>query len=763
MTETGPEKSPRSGAPVTASWLTPLRFAGVLILLLAATFPKLLLGEVLFYRDYGFLGYPFVYYHHDSFWKGELPAWNPLSNCGAPFLAQWGTQIFYPFSLIYLLLPLPWSLGFFCLVHLFIGGMGMYYLLDRWTRCPWAGAIGAVLFVFNGATLSSIIYPNYAATISWMPWMVLLVPRACRDGGMALLGAIVVSTCQMLTGAPELILMTWLLLVALALVARRPKKAPFLWRFALVVIGVTGLTSAQLFPFFELLLDSQRDKDFARAFWAMPGWGWANLLVPLFHCGRTPQGMFVQAGQSFMPSYYLGATAIGLAGIALVLQKDRWVRVLVGATLFSLILALGEQGFIYDALRRVFPPLGFARYPIKFVLLSAFTIPLLAGSAIAALHHNSPHAGRFDKVIALTAWGVLTFCIAALLCFAWRYPFPADSWSATASNGLIRLVFFSLIWSALFLRPPVKVTPWFQVFVLVMIWTDFRFHTPKQNPTLPAWVFAPRLLQQTGKLPNPPQPGQSRAMITPRWELAMHTRMVPDFLQDFLGERVALWSNLNLLDHIPKVNGASTLLTAEQMDVESLLYRSLDQELPKLQDFLGVSFLTRSQETLAWSPRETYLPLVTSVAECVFVERTNSLEVLADPAWDPRRTVYLSMADKTSVTTGPHSIGTVSEFHFGANQLHFKVRSPGPTFVVIGQTYYRPWRAYVDGKNTQLLRANHAFQAIEITGGEHWVRLVYRDRIFFAGAAVSLISLILIGWAYLRLSRPVKGAGLNPG
>jgi hypothetical protein len=39
----------------------------------------------------------------------------------------------YPFSLLYLLFPLPWSVNFFCLAHLFWAGLGTYVLASRWT------------------------------------------------------------------------------------------------------------------------------------------------------------------------------------------------------------------------------------------------------------------------------------------------------------------------------------------------------------------------------------------------------------------------------------------------------------------------------------------------------------------------------------------------------------------------------------------------------------------------------------------------------
>src|SRR5262249_40315159 len=100
---TGP--APRAG-PSNPDWWTPGRFALLLFLLILATFPDVLLGRrSFFYRDYAALAYPAACYSHASFWRGELPLWNPLNHCGVPFLAQWGTLALYPLSLIFQLLP----------------------------------------------------------------------------------------------------------------------------------------------------------------------------------------------------------------------------------------------------------------------------------------------------------------------------------------------------------------------------------------------------------------------------------------------------------------------------------------------------------------------------------------------------------------------------------------------------------------------------------------------------------------------------------
>ena len=153
------------------------RFALVLALLICATFPKVLIGTDTFvFRDYALFGYPLAHYHRDCFWRGEIPLWNPFNNSGLPFLAQWNTLVCYPLSLIYLILPLPWSLGMFCLVHLFVGGLGMFFLAQQFTKHPFAAAMAGIGFAFSGVSLSALIWPNVTASLAWSPWVLWLVP-----------------------------------------------------------------------------------------------------------------------------------------------------------------------------------------------------------------------------------------------------------------------------------------------------------------------------------------------------------------------------------------------------------------------------------------------------------------------------------------------------------------------------------------------------------------------------------------------------------
>jgi hypothetical protein len=164
------------------NFFSPLRFGILLAVLICATFPQVIAGwETFVARDYGFFAYPLAHFQRDCFWRGEIPFWDPYNNCGVPFLAQWNTMALYPPALIYLLLPLPWSLGFFSLLHLWFGGMGMYWLARRWTKNDFAAAFAGTVFAFNGLTLNLLTWPSHTATFAWMPWVVLAVELAWRD------------------------------------------------------------------------------------------------------------------------------------------------------------------------------------------------------------------------------------------------------------------------------------------------------------------------------------------------------------------------------------------------------------------------------------------------------------------------------------------------------------------------------------------------------------------------------------------------------
>jgi hypothetical protein len=62
-------------------------------------------------------------------------------------------------------------------------------------------------------------------------------------------------------------------------------------------------------------------------------------------------------------------------------------------------------------------------------------------------------------------------------------------------------------------------------------------------------------------------------------------------------------------------------------------------------------------------------------------------------------------------------------------------------WIVISESAWKGWRAYLDGRRVKIQRANIAFLSVYVPAGDHHVRLAYLPQSFVAGRAISLLTL----------------------
>ena len=726
----------------SSHWFTPARFGILLALLVFASFPQVILGMQTFVaRDYGFFAYPLAHFQKDCFWHGLIPFWDPYNNCGVPFLAQWNTMPLYPPSLIYLLLPLPWSLSFFCLVHLWFGGLGMFFLARKWTGNNFAAAFAGTAFCFSGLTLNLLIWPSHTATWSWMPWVVLAVESAWREGGRKVFIAAIPGALQMLAGGPEIIFFTWLVLLALWIqqlaTNEFPRKA--FWRFPLVVLLVALMVAAQLLPFFDLVAHSQRQAGYADLRWSMPGRGWVNFLLPMAFGRIMGEGIFFQVtpeGQAWTSSYYLGIGTLWLALLALWKSRNRRVYLLATVAALAVIFALGDNTPVLPALRKLIPQLSFVTYPVKYLLLVTFIAPLLAAFALTRLNEQNLRKET------MTIGTLLLLLLVAVIVWASRFPSPYSDAHTALLNGFSRLVFLILTGAVLFAlagKLPSRLFYAAPLLLILVAWLDVLTHEPAQNPTVPPEVYQLNLARE--KLAMDPQPelGGSRALVSPRAYMDFIQMALRDPKNNYLAKRLGYCGDCNLLDAVPKVDGFFSLTTRWNNDLFSLIYGATN-DFPRLDDFLGVSQITAPDEIYDWQSRKTFLPLVTAGQWPLFATDAETLHDLGAINFDGSKLVLLPPDARQFVTVTNQTDARVLNSKFEIQRVEIQVEAAAPSLVVVSQSFYHNWSASVDGRDVPLLRANHAFQAIQVPQGRHDVQLIYKDKAFEEGAALSTIA-----------------------
>jgi hypothetical protein len=496
----------------------------------------------------------------------------------------------------------------------------------------------------------------------------------------------------------------------------------------------------QLLPFLELLAHSQRDTGFGSSEWSMPVWGWANFLVPLFRTHPTAQGLFLQAEQNWTSSYYAGVGTILLVAVAVRRVRDWRVWLLAALFFLSLVLSLGDQGLLYRALRFCLPMVGFARYPIKFVILTLAVAPLLAAFGLQALTRRATPMGRFEWACGL---GILLL-IGMIVALAGKGPVPDYLWAVTWHNGLARAGLFVLVLviTGGLLKSLGHRRILFGCLLLVAFWVDFMTHVPTQNPTVRPWVYSPGWGNEHRQWNAQPRLGQSRAMLSPAAEEVIRPHQLPNLEENYLISRLALFANCNLLDNVPQVYGFFSLAPGEANDATCIPYVRTNSDFAVLLDFMGVSQITAPGTVCNWAPRPTAMPIVTVGQKPLFADDQTVINAFAHTNVDLRRIVFLPPEARGGITatqrTAAHALAT----QFANQKISIQTEAAAASLVVIAQSYYPAWKAYVDGRPAKIWRANYAFQAVQVPPGHHQLRLVYEDSRLLIGAVLSGLGLL---------------------
>jgi hypothetical protein len=69
---------------------------------------------------------------------------------------------------------------------------------------------------------------------------------------------------------------------------------------------------------------------------------------------------------------------------------------------------------------------------------------------------------------------------------------------------------------------------------------------------------------------------------------------------------------------------------------------------------------------------------------------------------------------------------------------------PCAGLVIVSQTWYPGWMAYVDGRRTPLLEAYGFLDAVPVPAGEHHIELVYRPWHAWIGALITLTTVAIV-------------------
>lgn len=98
----------------------------------------------------------------------------------------------------------------------------------------------------------------------------------------------------------------------------------------------------------------------------------------------------------------------------------------------------------------------------------------------------------------------------------------------------------------------------------------------------------------------------------------------------------------------------------------------------------------------------------------------------------------------------------LTEVETDVNEIRGKITVSVPKALVLAIPYSKGFRAYVDGKETELVRANTMYMALKLSPGSHEIRLTYRTPYLYPGICLTALGVL---WYILLVIRDKKKRG----
>ncbi len=670
--------------------------------------PLLFLDKTLFLRDIHRLFFPMKYFLHLSLREGFLPYWCPNYFCGSPFMSDLQSGVFYPLSLIFLL-PFPKSFNLFVVVHFFLAFYFFYLFIRLMGLSRKAALLTSVSYCYGGYTIASVNTLNNLSTLVWLPAILWAYRSASmKKAGPGHLLSILFMALALLGGEPQLFIMTMglLLLHSFAYHDKESGAGNFLKQTAIILVFLASallLTLVQLGPAY---LDYQLSVraggiPYQEAVRYSLDWGMLkHLVMPLpfpadftTHPGALTELFPGRGTLPWLLTPYPGFIIVPLAILGFLFHlSKRWMLWPVVFSL-SLLLALGDNTPLYSLFYRLFP---FFRFPEKFLFLTGFTLLVMA-------------AYGFDQLLSFLK-------------------------GRGGSTALLSGVFLMVLIADLYVNHR-HLNPFCDA-------AFYRYHHPCLTP----------ILEDRDRF---------RVFVDPETATPAHIR--ESIQNHHIKWQMMLMPNLGILHNIDNIGGITGLeLRYQSLITEALkgpwsqrmhLLRAanvkylistkpLDKELDLAGRIKKINPLVyRVKRDL---PRAWMVGQLEPVGQGVLSEVTGG-------SFDP---AVSALAGGTEV--GGYNkpfFQEVDQIRYGpGGRIHIQVRAEKPGILVLSESAYPGWRAFVDGREKPLLWLNLLFQGVELKAGTHEVDFIFRPLHFHVFLFISLISLVIfsLSWLYWR-------------
>ncbi len=122
-------------------------------------------------------------------------------------------------------------------------------------------------------------------------------------------------------------------------------------------------------------------------------------------------------------------------------------------------------------------------------------------------------------------------------------------------------------------------------------------------------------------------------------------------------------------------------------------------------------------------------------------------EMKALDDFDPSSTAIVQESFKSKVPNSPKwdSASSIKLSKFDNDKLNYVVKTTGDQFAVFSEVYYdRGWKAFIDGKETSIVKVNYVLRGLPVPPGEHNIEFRFEPASYIAGRRITSITQVLL-------------------
>jgi hypothetical protein len=382
------------------------------------------------------------------------------------------------------------------------------------------------------------------------------------------------------------------------------------------------------------------------------------------------------------------------------------------------VIAIGNATPMHRLFYDYLPGFSLLRVPARFILLTNFSISMLACAGLHYWQNNTISNKHIWKYLLTATIVVIIALTAAWTVATQKYPNPNSSTLAIAVIiCLITLLSNKLVgprWIVLLLAIEL---------IALGAWIEIDYRNPNEG-----YIEGPAVkFLKT-------QPGPYRIDVA-----------------------ASSWQpNAPLVHEIESINGLHNPMTISHYDN---YYWSVNHRGSPQYNFLNAKFLITDKDKPAADA--SFVPIYDQDSQVDIYLNTNSLsrinliytsinvdtdleafDAIHSSNFDPSQNVVIQ--DGATINSGSPDASYLSYTQYTSHSREIHAITKSDAYLVFSEVWYPGWSVTIDGIPSEFSKANYAFRAVYLPAGDHIIHTEFKPQIWYVSLGISICALLII-------------------